>query len=372
MSYIWRGAWQGAVLAADARFISPLEGPVKEWGFYAHKRTSQSPVYSILEHWYEALRILVVSWEEAPDAAIAFLQMNKVLNSDASLWPSSLQPDLIAFEQDFGAAKFPRFERLKDVLLYQAGKRDDFRGILFVQQRVMTHIIDYTIRQDSELSAHFTPVCIYATSSPATATLSVSKRDTHERLAAFKAGSANLLIATAVAEEGLDVQEANCVIRFDPVQHAVSFVQGRGRARQADSSFIIMSEQEGRSIESLAQAEKQQLDIAHSFQPGPAAGDHALAITAQKSRESNAHGTLSEASLTADTAVLALNLYCRKTKVVLEENSFREGSDWVCFLTYASILRNISAQASSETKKDAKKHAAQEMLVRLQETIECP
>jgi hypothetical protein len=36
------------------------------------------------------------------------------------------------------------------------------------------------------------------------------------------------------------VQAANCVVRFDEVQTPVSLVQSRGRARQADASFLIM------------------------------------------------------------------------------------------------------------------------------------
>ena len=50
------------------------------------------------------------------------------------------------------------------------------------------------------------------------------------RLAEFGSGVCNLLICTVVAEEGMDIPEANVVIRFDPMQHAVSFVQVRREA----------------------------------------------------------------------------------------------------------------------------------------------
>jgi superfamily II DNA or RNA helicase len=52
-------------------------------------------------------------------------------------------------------------------------------------------------------------------------------------LRAFADGTVNLLITTVVAEEGMDVPAANCVLRFDPMLNAVSLVQGRGRARHA-------------------------------------------------------------------------------------------------------------------------------------------
>ena len=89
-----------------------------------------------------------------------------------------------------------------------------------------------------------------------------------QNLHKFASGEANLLISTVVAEKGMDIPAANCVIRFDPVLNTVSFFnQGQGCARQQGSSFVIMSEQDGRSAEALARAEQQQLSIAQNFQP---------------------------------------------------------------------------------------------------------
>lgn len=145
----------------------------------------------------------------------------------------------------------------------------------------------------------------------------MSKKDAIHRLEAFRNGLSNLLISTVVAEEGMDVPEANCVIRFDPVQHAVSFVQGRGRARQTESSFIIMSEQQGRSVDVLSQAEKQQMDIARSFKPIKGPEQIMKDKISQKSREYSGREVLT--NITEEKAMQLLNLYCKKTKVVLNE-----------------------------------------------------
>ena len=167
-----------------------------------------------------------------------------------------------------------------------------------------------------------------------------------------------------MAEEGLDISRANCVIRFDPVQHSVSFVQGRGRAREVDSSFIILSEQAGRSAEQLAAAEQRQLAVAQSFEPTV----HGLAelekeLVAQRTWECGARHVLETAQLEEGNGVLsALNLYCQKTKVDLREAVFKEGDEWVCQISYKSCLRESNGRGSAGGKKAAKLRAAIELM----------
>ena len=56
----------------------------------------------------------------------------------------------------------------------------------------------------------------------------------------FHAGKFNVLVATSVAEEGLDIQKCNLVIRTEKPQTIITSVQSRGRARQDDAEYIIM------------------------------------------------------------------------------------------------------------------------------------
>ena len=254
---------EAAVAEVDASFESPLQHPApRTWGEYANKRIPQSANFMSLEHWYEALRMLVTSWEEAEDAATTYLRMVGQTRLTVGAWPLEVETACVRFWEK-RPDSFPRFEHLKDALLYELEKlsklHGSFRGIVFVQQRIMTHILEHLIQNDGDLASKLTPACIYATTSPATPSFRVSAADSKARLAEFANGRINLLIATVVAEEGMDVPAANCVIRFDPMINAVSFVQGRGRARQADSSFVVLSERQDRPTSTLAAVEAQQL-----------------------------------------------------------------------------------------------------------------
>lgn len=50
----------------------------------------------------------------------------------------------------------------------------------------------------------------------------------------------NIIVATSILEEGLDVQSCNLVIRFDPSSTVCSFIQSRGRARMQNSDYVLM------------------------------------------------------------------------------------------------------------------------------------
>eukprot|EP01104_Vermistella_antarctica_P010969 TRINITY_DN2993_c1_g1_i1.p1 TRINITY_DN2993_c1_g1~~TRINITY_DN2993_c1_g1_i1.p1 ORF type:complete len:570 (+),score=130.25 TRINITY_DN2993_c1_g1_i1:885-2594(+) len=272
---------------------------------------------------------------------------------------------------------FRRFDHLKNNLLAELESKDSvpggFRGVLFVEQRVTTHIIAYFIESDDTLHSRFNTACLYATSSPATASLSVSASQAKTRIAAFADGSVNLLIATVVAEEGMDVPAANVVIRFDAMVHGVSFVQGRGRARQADSSYVVMSERSDRTVATLAKTEKTQLEIVRRFKPCADTGARAAAQrVAQPNRERVARALLEKVHATAMAAkaVALLNSYAKQTKVDLQTNLAKDKEKaWQCEIFYDSVLRvSVCGVGRSASKAEAKRAAALCLLKKLHPT----
>ena len=63
----------------------------------------------------------------------------------------------------------------------------------------------------------------------------------------FKNDKINILIATSVIEEGLDVSSCNLVISVNEVLNVKTFIQTKGRARQRDSKFIFLCAEEEKS-----------------------------------------------------------------------------------------------------------------------------
>ena len=71
---------------------------------------------------------------------------------------------------------------------------------------------------------------------------SVSFREHVLTMMKFRKGEINCIFATSVAEEGLDVPDCNLIIRFDLYATLIQYIQSRGRARHAKSSYVHMLE----------------------------------------------------------------------------------------------------------------------------------
>ncbi|PIN21629.1 Ribonuclease [Handroanthus impetiginosus] len=132
---------------------------------------------------------------------------------------------------------------LVEILLrYRENK--DLRCIVFVE-RIVTAIVIRNLL--NELLLEVTGWRTEYTAGNNSILQPQSRKEQNVIVDKFRKGTVNIIIATSMLEEGLDVQSCKLVIRFDPSATICSFIQSRGRARMQNSEFIIMVESEDSS-----------------------------------------------------------------------------------------------------------------------------
>lgn len=79
----------------------------------------------------------------------------------------------------------------------------------------------------------------------------LSQKEQVDLLDRFRAGSLNCLVATSVAEEGLDIPSTDLVVFYEPVPSMIRTIQRRGRTGRARAGRVVVLVAEGTRDESL-------------------------------------------------------------------------------------------------------------------------
>ncbi|XP_071713455.1 endoribonuclease Dicer homolog 2-like [Rutidosis leptorrhynchoides] len=114
---------------------------------------------------------------------------------------------------------------------------NDMRCIIFVE-RVITAIVLKSLLR--ELNPKLFGWKTEYTAGSGSIIQSQSRSVQNKIVEEFRRGQVNIIVATSILEEGLDVQSCNVVIRFDLPSTVCSFIQSRGRARKENSDFLLL------------------------------------------------------------------------------------------------------------------------------------
>ncbi|CAJ0937417.1 unnamed protein product, partial [Mesorhabditis belari] len=112
-------------------------------------------------------------------------------------------------------------------LLCEPKSDEDFRAIIFIKTR--------RIKEKQMKSEYITGLNAKSDAE------STSKQKQADKLARFENGETKCLIATSVAEEGLDIAKCNLVIKYSHVTNEIAGVQRRGRARAKNSRCVLLT-----------------------------------------------------------------------------------------------------------------------------------
>jgi len=120
----------------------------------------------------------------------------------------------------------------------------DFRGLIFVEQRVTAIALCQLLSEHPGTKNLFSSGTFVGTATNQSRKTELAdllhQKCQKEVLKEFREGSKNIVIATSALEEGIDVSACNVVICFNKPPNLKSFIQRRGRARHEKSTFMIL------------------------------------------------------------------------------------------------------------------------------------
>jgi len=128
----------------------------------------------------------------------------------------------------------PKLAKLKTIITEEVAKNKLVKIILF------THFRDSAVRAKEELMQipHVVPsVFVGQTKKGETG---LTQKQQIEMLDQFRDGLFNVLIATSVAEEGLDIPRVDLVVFYEPIPSAIRQIQRRGRTGRQERGRVII------------------------------------------------------------------------------------------------------------------------------------
>lgn len=143
-------------------------------------------------------------------------------------------------------------------------------GLVFVKERATVAVLHALLLREPRTRDLFRCTTFVGLSNNAKRRYAMSElldlKAQHEALADFKAKVKNLIVATDVLEEGIDVTACNLVVCFDAPSNLKSFLQRRGRARQEQSTFAILLEEDVENVNKIPSWQRLEEEMIHLYQ----------------------------------------------------------------------------------------------------------
>lgn len=128
----------------------------------------------------------------------------------------------------------PKLEELKRIVSGETEKNGSMKIIVFNQYRDSAVKIKDELNKISGVKAK-----LFVGQMKKNET-GISQKEQKKMLDEFRAGEINVLVATSIGEEGLDIPQVDLVIFYEPIPSAIRQIQRRGRTGRQDKGRVII------------------------------------------------------------------------------------------------------------------------------------
>jgi Fanconi anemia group M protein len=182
---------------------------------------------------------------QGPETLEAFIEKSlKRMAMEGSRGHKSILNDPLFIEarkalRNCMTAENPKVKELIKVLEGQLQAKPDSRLIVFTQYRDTVNAMLKALNNNSRLKVER-----FVGQGEREGDPGMTQEQQREVLEKLRCGEANVLIATSIAEEGLDIPEVDHVVFYEPVPSEIRYIQRRGRTgrRVAGKVTILIAE----------------------------------------------------------------------------------------------------------------------------------
>ncbi|HID26696.1 MAG TPA: DEAD/DEAH box helicase [Methanosarcinales archaeon] len=139
-------------------------------------------------------------------------------------------------------SEHPKLNKVKEIVSEQLKNHPDSRVIVFTNYRDTAELVANSLVR-SQVSDHLTPKIKpikFIGQSSKYKDKGMTQKKQVEIIDKFKSGEYNVLCATAIAEEGLDIPSTDLVLFYEPVPSEIRSIQRSGRTGRFRSGRIVV------------------------------------------------------------------------------------------------------------------------------------
>jgi Fanconi anemia group M protein len=129
----------------------------------------------------------------------------------------------------------PKLGALKDVVAQQLARKPDSRIIVFTNYRDTAEVVKNTLNAMRDIRAEK-----FVGQAKKDGQKGLSQREQVQLVTEFVSGTYNVIVATSVAEEGLDIPATDMVVFYEPIPSAIRSIQREGRTGRRRAGRVVV------------------------------------------------------------------------------------------------------------------------------------
>ncbi|KAK4057364.1 3'-5' DNA helicase [Microbotryomycetes sp. JL221] len=227
------------------------------------------PIIKTVHKMAQAMEYLVVQ------SLSEFFRTAQELNGGVSKKPEFLQimREIRDLKSRVGYVGHPKMERLRSICLEhfmsnenemdpETGQKRETRVMVFCNYRaVVEELVDCLNTQRPLIKA----TAFVGQSTAKNAGKGMTQKEQIETIRKFKAGKFNVLVASSIGEEGLDIGEIDLIVCYEANKSPIRMLQRVGRTGRARDGHIIVLMSEGREEKNWDKAKDQYHEVQNAL-----------------------------------------------------------------------------------------------------------